>query len=63
MKTQKSASFGASSFVGILTVLIVFGLIFSGCPEADTELPSLTGTVSISGTAQVGQTLTADTGS
>jgi len=35
---------------------------FINCKEADTELSQLTGAVSIAGTAQVEQTLTADTG-
>jgi len=44
--------------------LAVFGFVFWGCDDGgggNTELPELTGTVSISGTAEVGQTLTAVT--
>jgi len=48
---------------GIVVFLAVIGFIFAACPEpeTDSELPTLTGMVTISGTARVGQTLTADT--
>ncbi|GHV81638.1 hypothetical protein AGMMS49991_01960 [Spirochaetia bacterium] len=48
-----------------LGAAIVFAAVlgFTGCTDGGgTELPALTGTVAISGTTQVGQTLTADTG-
>jgi len=41
-------------------IVLVLGLAFVGCPGNDNE-PPLTGTVSITGTPQVGQTLTVDT--
>jgi hypothetical protein len=46
---------------GVFAVL--FALAFTACsvPEADKPDPALTGTVSISGTAQIGQTLTVNT--
>jgi hypothetical protein len=48
-----------------LAVMVVTGFVITGCkgPEETNSTTPLTGTVSITGTAQVGQTLTADTGS
>ena len=55
-------------FLGIIAFWAIIGVIFIGCNETEAEvpateekLPALTGTVSITGTAQVGQTLTANT--
>ena len=48
------------SFLAILAIIVVF----FGCePEPESGLPALTGTVSIEGASQVGQTLTVDTSS
>ena len=49
---------------GIIGLITIIGFIFISCSDLEnpvTRLPALTGTVSISGTAQVGQTLTAIT--
>jgi len=49
---------------GIISFLVIIGGIWTGCKEPEASVssqPALTGTVSISGIAQVGQTLTADT--
>ena len=46
-------------FVRMIAIAAIIGVGFFGCTEA--EFPVLTGTVSISGTAQVGHTLTANT--
>ena len=40
---------------------MIIALVFTACKEPGPELPPLTGTVSISGIAEVGQTLTATT--
>jgi len=48
----------------IIALFAIFDTIFSACPEPEnsvSELPALTGTVSITETAQVGQTLTVNT--
>jgi len=47
----------------VVVLLATIGVVMVGClePDSDLELTALTGTVSISGTAQVGQTLTANT--
>ena len=49
--------------IGIIVISAIIGFDFTACteekPETNKELPALTGVVSISGTAQVGQTLTA----
>jgi multidrug efflux pump subunit AcrA (membrane-fusion protein) len=44
---------------------LVFALLLTGCEEpfSPTVDPALTGTVRITGTVKVGETLTADTGS
>jgi len=49
--------------LNLAVFLAVIGSLFTACPEPqeDSGMPKLTGTVSITGTAQVGQTLTADT--
>jgi len=53
-------------FLTIIAVAVI-GVIFTACqkpeqePELEQKLPALTGTVSISGIAEVGQTLTANT--
>ena len=47
----------------IIALWSIIGGIYTACPEPDPGLPALSGTVSISGTAQVGQTLTANTSS
>jgi formylglycine-generating enzyme required for sulfatase activity len=49
-------------FIGV-TALLLAAMVFIGCTDPTKGDPALTGTVSISGTAQVGQTLSADTGS
>jgi hypothetical protein len=48
-------------FTGMLACALTFALMFAGCDtDGDEEtLPELTGSVSITGTAKVGQTLTA----
>jgi hypothetical protein len=43
----------------VFTAMLLF--TFAACSELETGLPTLTGTVIINGTAQVGQTLTANT--
>jgi hypothetical protein len=55
-------------FLGIIAFVAVIGLMAVTCgdngdPSGPTGDPALTGTVNITGTAQVGQTLTANTGS
>jgi len=56
--------FKSIKLLGIIAILAAIGAFFIGCPEPETSLPpELTGTVSITGTAQVGQTLIADTSS
>ena len=47
--------------IGIVVFAAIIGFGFAGCDETEAELPALTGTVSITGTIQVGQTLTANT--
>jgi hypothetical protein len=55
--------------IGIIALAAVIGLTMTACNDSGgsdgkkESQPALTGTVSITGTAQVGQTLTADTGS
>ena len=44
---------------GIIALIAMVGISFAGCPGEDTSDPALTGTVSISGDAQVDETLTA----
>jgi len=52
---------------GLLVMVLVFGMTVVGCDNVEDEYededknPTLTGTVSISGTAMVGETLTANT--
>ena len=54
-------------YLGIIAFFVVLGFIFLTCvnpepePETETELTPLSGTVNITGTAVVGQTLTANT--
>jgi hypothetical protein len=48
-------------FLWMSALVIALGFAISACKEPKAELPPLTGTVSISGTAQVGETLTAVT--
>ncbi|MDR2484814.1 MAG: hypothetical protein LBD55_05420 [Treponema sp.] len=48
---------------GMCGLALTFALIFSGCPTESGGDPDLTGSVSITGTPQVGQILTANTGS
>jgi hypothetical protein len=50
---------------GSVLAALVFGLFLTGCEEAVGSIvnPLLTGTVTITGTAKVGETLTANTGS
>ena len=45
----------------VFSMIIV--LVFTACPEPEKIIPALNGTVSISGIAEVGQTLTANIGS
>jgi uncharacterized repeat protein (TIGR02543 family) len=47
--------------LGIIAIAAAIGFGLVSCNIPEKELPVLTGTVSISGTAQVGQTLTANT--
>ena len=47
-----------TKLAGILTILAIIGVVFTGCDDGP---PVLTGTVSIKGSAQIGQTLTANT--
>ena len=49
--------------LGFIAVSAMIGFTFAACDDPDAGLPALTGTVSITGNAQVGQTLTANTGS
>ena len=54
-------------FFGIIAITAIIALAFAACAEPEdggstSSLPALTGTVSITGTAEVGQTLTANTG-
>ena len=49
--------------LGFIAVTAIIGFGFAACDDPDAGLPALTGTVTITGTAQVGQTLTANTGS
>ena len=49
--------------LGFIAVSAIIGFGFAACDDPDAGLPALTGTVTITGTAQVGQTLTANTGS
>jgi hypothetical protein len=49
---------------GIIVLVTIIGFTFAACEDQDLEtdqLPALTGTVTITGDAQVGQTLTANT--
>jgi len=46
-----------------LTIITIFWFAFTACPEPEKVTPALTGTVSISGTAEAGQTLMANTDS
>ena len=75
MKIKKTASFfrdlnrkGMRFAVSLLAIAsaALMCFTFTACQEpkseAEQKLPALTGTVSISGIAEVGQTLTADTG-
>ena len=52
-------------FLILSVCFLIFGLIIAACDNVtangETFIPAFTGTVSINGTAQVGQTLTADT--
>ncbi|MCL2761816.1 MAG: hypothetical protein FWD36_01225 [Treponema sp.] len=45
---------------GFITFVLIIGVIMAACKDAINEIPALTGSVSISGTAQVGETLTAN---
>ncbi|GHU07097.1 hypothetical protein FACS1894151_00920 [Spirochaetia bacterium] len=62
MKNRKFAEKLCFS-VEMAAILLTFALVLAGCPMEPTGDPALEGTVSITGTAMVGQTLTADTGS
>ncbi|MCL2230251.1 MAG: leucine-rich repeat domain-containing protein [Treponema sp.] len=46
-----------------IAILAIVGVFFGCEPEPESGLPALTGTVSIEGASQVGQTLTVDTSS
>jgi len=50
-----------SKLIGIIVFIAVIGFTISACDDGSKE-SILTGTVSIIGTAEVGQTLTANTG-
>ena len=57
----------AAKLIGFIAILAFIGLCFSACDEPKSEpdpvfneLPALTGTVSITGTTQVGKMLTAN---
>ena len=53
---------GIFKVLGIIALVGFIGFGLSACKDPeDNSLPALTGTVSITGTAQVGETLTADT--
>ena len=52
----------ALSLIGIITITAIIGFAFTACTdEAKSELPALTGAVTITGNAQVGEMLTANT--
>ena len=56
--------FANFSSMAILATVLAFGLMVAGCPSGgDDEKEALTGSVTIGGTAQVGQTLMANTNS
>ena len=45
----------ALSLIGIITITAIIGFAFTACTdEAKSELPALTGAVTITGNAQVG---------
>jgi hypothetical protein len=48
-------------WAAMLAVALAFGMAVVGCDNGDPSDPALTGTISIIGTAQVGQTLTTNT--
>jgi len=49
-------------FLGIIVLIAIIGFLFIACDDGSKE-PILTGTVSINGIAEIGQTLTANTDS
>jgi formylglycine-generating enzyme required for sulfatase activity/fibronectin type 3 domain-containing protein len=56
-------SFEAMRNIAIIAITAIIWLTFASCTEEDSGLPALTGSVTITGTAQAGETLTANTSS
>jgi len=65
MKNTFKAQGSLCAHIFAIAFVAIIGLAITACPEPEpeTKTPTLTGTVNISGTTQVGQTLTANTGS
>ena len=63
MKIKKAVSFLFAVSLLVIASAALICFTFTACSEPEPELPALTGTVSISGVAEVGQTLTANTDS
>ena len=61
MKDRKFAK-ARRVLAGMPALLLTFALVFAGCKNTMSPDPALEGTVGISGTAMVGQTLTANIG-